>query len=85
MVSVAVGAEMETEGGGPGQVFRPLWEDPETSAGGGSRTGSEVGNEIRWRWSLGVGTRNRDGLGLQLRLTPGSGLELDPRLAWGWG
>lgn len=33
----------------------------------------------------GVGTRMGTELGLQVKLKQGSGLELDPRLSWGWG
>ena len=70
---------------GQGQCSGTLWEEPETSAGGESRNWSEVGNEIRWRLTLGVGTRNRAGAGLAAEVAARSGLELDPRLAWGWG
>lgn len=93
MVSEVVGAEIGAEMGWLWLVLGPLWEETETSAGGGPRTGSEVGNEVRWRLSLDGGTRNRDGAGfaaeietgikIGIRSKVGMGLRLKLELRWG--
>lgn len=74
---------MEAEGGWPGQVLGLLWEEPGMSAGGGSRAGSEVGNEARWRLSLVLGLR--EGAGFAGEVEKGIRLGIGPKVGMGLG